>query len=54
MAQTPPTSKQVLLHIEQITAIRTNHSPTADAITQIVNYINKHVVPQQGTKVQPK
>jgi len=51
---TTTNSKQVLLHIEQITAIRTNHSPTADAITQIVNYINAHVTPKQGTKVQPK
>ena len=53
MAATP-NSKQVLLHVEQITAIRTNHAPTADAITQIVNYINAHVVPKQGTKVLPK
>jgi hypothetical protein len=49
-----PNSKQVLLHVEQITSIRTNHAPTADAIQQIVNYINKHVVPAQGNRVQPK
>jgi len=53
MAQSP-SSKQQLLHIEQITAIRTNHSPTADAIQKIVDYINKTVVPPLGNKRQPK
>lgn len=53
MAQTT-NSKQVLLHVQQITAIRSNHVPTADAIQAIVDYVNKHVVPIQGNKVQPK
>jgi hypothetical protein len=53
MAATP-NSKQILLHVEQITSIRSNHSPTADAIQKIVDYINKNLVPPQGTKVQPK
>jgi hypothetical protein len=47
-------TKQQLLHVEQITAIRTHHSPTADAIQKIVNYINANLPPKQGTKVQPK
>jgi len=51
MATSP---KQQLLHIEQITAIRTNHSPTADALQKIVNYINSNLTPKQGNKVQSK
>lgn len=51
---TTTNSKQVLLHVEQITAIRTLHPPTADAIQKIVDYINKNIVPPQGTRVQPK
>jgi len=47
-------SKQVLLHVEQITSIRASHAPTADAIQRIVDYINKNVIPIQGNKVQPK
>ena len=51
---TETNSKQVLLNVKQITSIRSNHPPTADAIVAIVNYINKNVIPIQGNRVQPK
>jgi hypothetical protein len=51
---TKTNSKQVLLNVQEIIAIRTLHPPTANAIQKIVDYINQHVVPQQGNKVQPK
>jgi hypothetical protein len=53
MAQTT-NSKQVLLHVEQMQSIRTNHPPTADALEKIIDYINKNVAPVQGNKVSPK
>lgn len=48
------TSQPQLLSVEQLTSIRANHSPTADAIQKIVNYINKNVKPVPGNKVAPR